>query len=157
MVEFMATSKINQSPSEIKNDIIIHKLNQISIEFNEKINLLNENNNKFKNDMENIIKPQIQNNHLNKPNNFKKNRNFLPNNNINKNNKKKCEIFLKDNHTTEFCYFKKKNTSNKNNKMLFTICFRNNHMIENCRFKNNYINCQLCGIIGNSVQIAKNV
>jgi hypothetical protein len=48
MVEFMATGEINQSPSEIKNDIITHKLNQISIKFNEKITLLNENKNKFK-------------------------------------------------------------------------------------------------------------
>jgi hypothetical protein len=37
MVEFMATSEINQSPSEIENDKITHKLNQISIEFNKKI------------------------------------------------------------------------------------------------------------------------
>jgi hypothetical protein len=110
MVELMVTSKINESPSEIKTYIITRKLNQISIEFNEKINLLNENINKFKNDMENIIKPQTQNNHLNKPNNFKKNRNFLPKNNINNNNTKKYEICFKDNHTTEFCYFRNKKT-----------------------------------------------
>jgi hypothetical protein len=60
MVKFMATGEINQSPSKIKNDIITHRLNQISIEFNEKINLHNENNNKFKNDMENIIKTSKQ-------------------------------------------------------------------------------------------------
>jgi len=43
MVEFMVTGEINQSPSEIKTDIITHKLNQInqiSNELNEKINLL---------------------------------------------------------------------------------------------------------------------
>jgi hypothetical protein len=60
--------------------------------------------------MKNIIKPQIQNNHLNKPNHFKKNCTFWPNNNINKNNIKKCEVCLNDNHTTEFCYFKNKKT-----------------------------------------------
>lgn len=70
MVEFMVTDGTNQSPAEIKTDIITNKLNQISNEFNEKINLLNENNNTFKNEMENIIKSQIQNNNLNKPNNF---------------------------------------------------------------------------------------
>jgi len=34
MVEFMVTGEINQSPSEIKTDIITHKLNQISNEIN---------------------------------------------------------------------------------------------------------------------------
>lgn len=155
MVEFMVTGEINQSPSEIKTDIITHKLNQISNEFNEKINLLNENNNKFKNDMENIIKPQIQNNNFNKPNHFNKNRIFLPNNKINNNNVKKCEICFKDNHTTEFCYFKNKNISNNNKKMQCTICSRNNHFTENCRFKNNPINCQLCDMIGHSAQTCR--
>lgn len=46
--------------------------------------------------MENIIKSQIKNNNLNKPNNFKKNSNFLLNNKINNNNIKKCEICFKD-------------------------------------------------------------
>ena len=105
MVEFMVMGEINQSPSEIETDIITHKLNQISNDFNKKINLLNENNNKFKSDMENIIKPQIQNNNLNKPNNFKKNRNLLPNNKIDNNNIKKCEICFKDNHTKESFLF----------------------------------------------------
>jgi hypothetical protein len=42
MIEFMVTGEINQSLFEIKTDIITHKLNQISNEFNEKINLLNK-------------------------------------------------------------------------------------------------------------------
>ena len=75
MVEFMVTGEINQSPSEIKTDIITHKLNQISNEINEKINLLNENNNKFKTDIENMINPQAQNS--NKHNNFKNNCQFF--------------------------------------------------------------------------------
>jgi len=150
MVEFMVTGEINQSPSEIKTDLITHKLNQISNEFNEKINLLNENNNKFKTDMDNI---KIQNN---KPTSFKKNHNFMPNNKINNNNIRKCEICFKDNHTTDLCYFKNKNVSNNNKKMQCTICSRNNnHSTENCRFKNNPINCQLCGIIGHSAQTCK--
>jgi len=155
MVEFMITGETNQSPSEIKTDIITNKLNQISNELNEKINLINENNNKFKNKMENIIKPQIHNNNLNKPNDFKKNRNFLPNNNINNNNIKKCDICFKNNHTTEFCYFKNKNNSKNDNKMQCTICSKNNHFTENCRFKNNPINCQLCDMIGHSAQTCR--
>lgn len=155
MVEFMVTGEINQSPSEIKTDIITHKLNQISNEINEKINLLNENNNKFKTDMENLIKPQVQNNNFNKPKYFKNNRQFFSNNKINNNNTKKCEICSKDNHTTEFCYFKNKNTTNNNNKMQCTICSRNNHSIENCRFKNNPIKCQLCDMIGHSAQTCR--
>jgi hypothetical protein len=39
--------------------------------------------------MENIIKPQIQNNNFNKSNNFKNNSNFLAINKINNNIKKK--------------------------------------------------------------------
>ena len=147
MVEFMVTGEINQSPSEIKTDIITHKLNQISNEINEKINLLNENNNKFKTDIENIINPQAQNNNSNKHNNFKNNRQIFSNNKI---NTKKCEICSKNNHITEFCYFKNKNTLKNNNKIQCTICNRNNHSTENCRFKNNPINCQLCDMIGHS-------
>ena len=147
MVEFMVTGEINQSPSEIKTDIITHKLNQISNEINEKINLLNENNNKFKTDIENIINPQAQNNNSNKHNNFKNNRQIFSNNKI---NTKKCEICSKNNHITEFCYFKNKNTSKNNNKIQCIICNRNNHSTENCRFKNNPINCQLCDMIGHS-------
>jgi len=147
MVEFMVTGEINQSPSEIKTDIITHKLNQISNEINEKINLLNENNNKFKTDIENIINPQVQNNNSNMYNNFKNNRQSFSNNKI---NTKKCEICSKNNHITEFCYFKNKNTSKNNNKIQCTICNRNNHFTENCRLKKNPINCQLCDMIGHS-------
>lgn len=138
----MVTGELNQSPSEIKTDIITNNLNQISNDFNEKITLLNENNNKFKSEMENIIKPQVQNI------NFKNNRKFLQ-------NIKQCEICFKNNYTTEFRFFKNKHISNNNDKMQFTICLRSNHYTENCRFKNNSIKCQLCGMIGYSAQTCK--
>jgi len=86
MIEFIVTREINQSPSEIKTDIITQKLNRISNELNDKINQLNENSNKLKKDLENITKPQARNNNFNKPNNFKINRNFLPNSQMTNNN-----------------------------------------------------------------------
>lgn len=58
--------------------------------------------------MENIIKRQIQNNNLNKPNNFKKNSKFLLNNKINNNNIKKNVKYRKKIITTEYFYFKNK-------------------------------------------------
>lgn len=131
MVELMVTDEINQFPPVIATDIITHKLNKISNEFSEKINLFNEDNNKFKNAVENFIKPQVQNHNFNKPNGFKKNGNFLANNRINNYNIKQ----------REFYFFRNKNISNNTNKMQCTICSRNNHSIENCRFKNNLINC----------------